>query len=45
MLNKKRKAYVGVMKSLMYISTGFTALLVVFLVAYVLIKGIPNITW
>lgn len=45
MLNKKRKAYVGVMKSLMYISTGFTALLVVFLAAYVLIKGIPNITW
>ena len=45
MLNKKRKAYVGIMKSLMYISTGFTALLVVFLVAYVLIKGIPNITW
>lgn len=45
MLNRKRKAYVGVMKSLMYISTGFTALLVVFLVAYVLIKGIPNITW
>lgn len=45
MLNKKRKAYVGIMKSLMYISTGFTALLVIFLVAYVLIKGIPNITW
>ena len=45
MLSKKRKAYVVTMKAAMYISTGFTAALVVFLVAYVFIKGIPHISW
>jgi len=45
MLNKKRKAYIGTMKAAMYISTGLTAALVIFLVAYVFIKGIPHISW
>ena len=45
MLNKKRKAYIGVMKAAMYISTGLTTALVIFLVAYVFIKGIPHISW
>ena len=45
MLNKKRKAYIGAMKAAMYISTGLTAALVIFLVAYVFIKGIPHISW
>lgn len=45
MLNRRRKAYIGIMKAAMYISTGLTAALVIFLVAYVFIKGIPNITW
>lgn len=45
MLNKKRKAYIGTMKSAMYISTGLTAALVIFLVAYVFIKGVPHISW
>ena len=45
MLSKKRKAYIGGMKAAMYISTGITAVLVIFLVAYVFIKGIPNISW
>lgn len=45
MLSKKRKAYIGGMKAAMYISTGITAALVIFLVAYVFIKGIPNISW
>ena len=45
MLNKKRKLYIGAMKAAMYISTGLTAALVIFLVAYVFIKGIPHISW
>ncbi|MBQ7756051.1 MAG: phosphate ABC transporter permease PstA [Oscillospiraceae bacterium] len=45
MLNKKRKAYIGTMKVAMYISTGLTATLVIFLVVYVFIKGIPHISW
>ncbi len=45
MLSKKRKAYIGGMKAAMYISVGLTAALVIFLVAYVFIKGIPHISW
>ena len=45
MLNRKRKAYIGGMKAAMYVSTGLTAALVIFLVAYVFIKGIPHISW
>ena len=45
MLSKKRKAYIGGMKAAMYISTGLTAALAIFLVAYVFIKGIPHISW
>ena len=45
MLSKKRKAYIGGMKAAMYISTGLTAALVIFLVVYVFVKGIPHISW
>ncbi len=45
MLSKKRKAYISGMKAAMYISTGLTAALVIFLVAYVFIKGVPHISW
>lgn len=45
MLSKKRKVYIIGMKTAMYISTGLTAALVIFLVAYVFIKGIPHISW
>lgn len=45
MLSKKRKVYIGTMKAAMYISTGLTAALVIFLVAYVFIKGVPHISW
>ena len=45
MLNKKRKLYIGGMKAAMYISTGLTAALVIFLVVYVFIKGVPHISW
>ncbi len=44
MLNRKRKVYIGAMKAAMYISTGLTAALVIFLVAYVFIKGVPHIS-
>lgn len=41
----KRKTYITVMRALMRISVGITCALVVFLIGYVLWKGIPNITW
>lgn len=40
-----RKAYIGFMKAAMIVCTLLTAALVLFLVAYILIKGVPNITW
>ena len=45
MLSKNRKLYIGGMKAAMYISTGLTAALVIFLVVYVFIKGVPHISW
>lgn len=44
-VSKKRKVYIGAMKALMYASVAVTCALVVFLVGYVLVKGIPNISW
>lgn len=44
MLSRKRKIYIGTMKAAMYIATGLTAALVIFVAAYVFIKGIPNIS-
>ena len=40
-----RKVYIGFMKGAMILCTLLTAALVLFLVFYILIKGIPNITW
>ncbi len=40
-----RRAYTGAMKFFMYLATGLSCALVLFLIAYVLIKGIPNISW
>ena len=49
MLNNKlsgeRKAYILLMKALMIFSVAVTAALVLFLFGYVLIKGLPNISW
>ncbi|MBQ7288914.1 MAG: phosphate ABC transporter permease PstA [Clostridia bacterium] len=42
---KKRKVYVGAMKALMGISVAITCALVIFLIGYVLFKGLPNISW
>ena len=44
-LSKKRKKYEALMKVLMLLSAGLTAALTLFLVIYVLVQGIPNITW
>ncbi len=41
----KRKAYITTMRVLMWVSTGLTAGLVLFLLGYVLWQGIPNISW
>lgn len=43
--NMKRKAYILTMKLLMWLSVGITAALVLFLVGYILVKGVPHITW
>ena len=42
---KKRNVYIGVMRILMWLAAGITAALTLFLVGYVLIKGLPNISW
>lgn len=42
---KMRSAYAIAMKTAMYFCTGLTAALVLFLVGYVLLQGIPNVTW
>ncbi len=44
-ISKRRKVYIGCMRGLMYLSAAFTCALALFLVVYVLWKGIPNITW
>ena len=41
----KRKIYIGFMRGAMIVCTALTAALVLFLMGYVLINGIPNITW
>ena len=45
MLSRKRKAYGLTMRVLMGLAAGLTAALTLFLIAYVLIKGLPNVTW
>lgn len=44
-VSAKRKGYIGLMRGLMWLCTGLTAALVIFLVVYVLIRGIPNLSW
>ena len=42
---KKRNVYIWGMRVLMWSATAITAALTLFLLGYVLIKGLPNITW
>jgi phosphate transport system permease protein len=44
-LSKKRKGFELLMRTLMISSAILTAVLVVFLLVYVLLEGVPNITW
>ena len=41
----KRTLYRRAVRGAMYLATGLTALLTLFLVGYVLVRGIPHITW
>ena len=42
---KKRNVYIWAMRVLMWLAAGITAALTLFLLGYVLIKGVPNISW
>ena len=42
---KKRNAYIWTMRVLMWLAAGITAALTLFLLGYMLIKGLPNISW
>ena len=44
-IKTKRKAYSVLMKALMGISVTMTCALVLFLIGYILVKGLPNISW
>ena len=42
---RKRNVYVWAMRILMWLAVGITAALTLFLLGYVLVKGLPNISW
>ncbi len=42
---RRRRAYAGLMKTLMGISTLLTGGLTLFLIVYVLLRGLPNLSW
>jgi len=42
---KKRNVYIWGVRILMWLAAGITAALTIFLLGYVLIKGLPNISW
>lgn len=44
-ISKRRKAYCAVMKTITYIAVGIVCALVIGIVGYVLVKGLPNVTW
>ena len=44
-VSAKRKAYIGLMRALMAAASVLTCALVLFLIIYVLCKGLPNISW
>ena len=41
----RRKCRIAVLKGLMYLAAALTAGLVLFLIVYVMMKGIPNLSW
>lgn len=44
-LSRKRRRYIGLMRALMYLCAALTLALVLFLISYVLVRGLPNISW
>ena len=44
-ISKKRKVYIFCMRCFMWLSIGITVALVLFMLGYVLVKGLPNISW
>ena len=44
-ISSRRKAYIILMRVLMGVAAALSAALVIFLIAYVLIKGLPHMTW
>jgi phosphate transport system permease protein len=44
-LSKKRKTYNLMMRGLMLLAVGLSCALVLFLIGYILYRGLPNITW
>ena len=44
-ISGRRRAYIGLMRALMYIAAALTGALVLFLIVYVLGKGLPHISW
>ena len=44
-MTTKRKGYVWTVRCLMWLAVGITAALTLFLVGYVLLQGIPNLSW
>ena len=44
-MDNKRKIYIGLMRGAMMLCTALTAALVLFLMGYILVNGLPNITW
>lgn len=44
-LSGKRKAYEISMRALLYLAVGITCALLLLIIGYVLIKGVPNISW
>ncbi len=44
-ISRRRRSYIGAMKGLMLLSAALTCALVLFMMGFVLVKGLPNITW
>ena len=44
-MNKKRKCTIGLLRGATLLCTALTAALVLSLVGYVMVKGIPHISW
>lgn len=44
-LSKKRRGYIGLMKTLMGLCAGITCAITLFIIIYVLCKGLPHVSW